>query len=89
VFNTAQTRIIAEAGPEAVVPLNRPLSQVDPSVRWLSALAQGLSASSAGMSSPTVTPGKTVSVTQNITTTGTDPRAVAIEIANQLVATAY
>ena len=35
-------RILAgEAGPEAIVPLRRPLSQVDPSVRWLSAIAQG------------------------------------------------
>lgn len=31
-----------EAGTEAIVPMNRPLSQVDPSVRWLSAIAQGL-----------------------------------------------
>lgn len=43
VFNGAQGRIIGEAGPEAVVPLNRPLSQVDPSVRALSAFAQGMS----------------------------------------------
>lgn len=41
IFTGAQTRLIGEAGPEAVVPLNRPLSQVDPSVRWLSAYAQG------------------------------------------------
>ncbi|QUE25331.1 tape measure protein [Microbacterium phage Fizzles] len=41
-FYGAQTRIIGEAGPEAVVPLNRPLNQVDPSVRALSAIAQGL-----------------------------------------------
>jgi hypothetical protein len=34
-------RRIAEAGAEAVVPLNRALSQVDPSVRALSAIAQG------------------------------------------------
>jgi phage-related protein len=40
-FNGAQARIIGEAGPEAVVPLNRPLSQVDPAVRDLSAIAQG------------------------------------------------
>lgn len=33
-----------EAGREAFVPLERPLSQVDPSVRWLSAIAQGKSA---------------------------------------------
>jgi phage-related protein len=37
-------RILAgEAGPEAIVPLNRALSQVDPSVRWLSAIAQNKS----------------------------------------------
>ncbi|UVG33986.1 tape measure protein [Microbacterium phage Wheelie] len=41
-FYGAQARIIGEAGPEAVVPLNRPLNQVDPSVRELSAIAQGL-----------------------------------------------
>lgn len=35
---------IGEAGPEAIVPLNRPLNQVDPSVRWLSAIAQNKSA---------------------------------------------
>jgi len=37
--------VIGEAGPEAVVPLNRPLSQVDPSVRWLSAMAQNKTSS--------------------------------------------
>jgi hypothetical protein len=41
---TGPRNIVAgEAGPEAIVPLNRPLSQVDPSVRALSAIAQGLS----------------------------------------------
>lgn len=40
----ATRALIGEAGPEAVVPLNRPLSQVDPSVRWLSAIAQGRNA---------------------------------------------
>jgi hypothetical protein len=39
---TSPTSVVAgEAGPEAFVPLDRPLSQVDPSVRWLSAIAQG------------------------------------------------
>lgn len=41
VFAGAQARIIGEAGPEAVVPLRRNLSLVDPSVRALSAFAQG------------------------------------------------
>jgi hypothetical protein len=34
---------IGEAGREAVVPLERPLAQVDRSVRWLAAIAQGKS----------------------------------------------
>jgi hypothetical protein len=41
-------RIIGEAGPEAVVPLNRPLSQVNPAVRALSAFAQGQGGTSTG-----------------------------------------
>jgi TP901 family phage tail tape measure protein len=41
IFSGAQTRIIAEAGREAVVPLDRSLRSVDPSVRGLAAIAQG------------------------------------------------
>jgi len=39
--NGATHALVGEAGPEAIVPLNRNLNQVDPSVRWLSAIAQG------------------------------------------------
>jgi hypothetical protein len=39
--------LIGEAGPEAVVPLDRSLSRVDPSVRWLSAIAQGKASTTA------------------------------------------
>lgn len=39
--NFAQNYQIGEAGREAIVPLNRPLGQVDPAVRLLSAFAQG------------------------------------------------
>jgi hypothetical protein len=38
----AQVRLIGEDGPEAVVPLRRSLDRVDPSVRALSAFAQGM-----------------------------------------------
>lgn len=41
IVNGAQVVGVGEAGPEAIVPLNRPLSQVDPAVRSLSAYAQG------------------------------------------------
>lgn len=41
---TGPRRILAgEAGPEAIVPLRRPLGQVSPDVRALSAIAQGIS----------------------------------------------
>lgn len=43
-----EVAVIGEAGPEAVVPLNRDLSRVDPSVRWLSAIAQGKTPAMAG-----------------------------------------
>jgi phage-related protein len=42
VLNGPRRILAGEAGPEAIVPLRRSLSQVDPSVRWLSAIAQGM-----------------------------------------------
>ena len=39
---------VGETGAEAIVPLTRPLHQVDPSVRWLSAIAQGKSTGGGG-----------------------------------------
>ena len=59
-FFNAQARIIGEAGPEAVVPLNRPLAQVDPSVRWLSALAQGKTGGLGAQGAPSS--GRTITV---------------------------
>lgn len=86
VFDAAALRVIGEDGPEAVVPLNRPLDQVDPSVRWLSALAQGITPNG-GMSS--AGPGKTINNEFHITTPTTDVVGVAREVVNQLVASAY
>lgn len=83
VFVGAQHRIIGEAGPEAVVPLNRPLSQIDPAVRWLSAIAQG-------KGGDTVTNNRGVNVgTISIVTPTKDPAAVAQETINRLVAASY
>lgn len=42
VYSRATLNVAGEAGPEAIVPLNRPLSQVDPAVRELSRFAQGM-----------------------------------------------
>ena len=87
IFTGAQSRIIGEAGPEAVVPLRRNLSMVDPAVRELSAIAQGLRPMASGGIS---TGGKVVNMggVQVITPTE-DPRAVAQEVFNVLVASGY
>ena len=75
---SGRQRVIAgEAGPEAIVPLNRDLSLVDPAVRWLSAIAQGFQ--------PTGTAGRTVDVGGiQIVTPSDDPHAVAQEAINAL-----
>jgi hypothetical protein len=86
VFFGAQTRIIGEAGPEAVVPLNRPLSMVDPSVRALSAFAQGKSVDITA----TGRGGKTIEVGAiTIITPTEDPRAVAAEVVARMAAASY
>lgn len=65
IINTAtvlnmQGAVGGEAGPEAIVPLSKPLSQVDPSVRWLSAIAQGKFGLGMGGSGLSVAPGAIV-----------------------------
>jgi hypothetical protein len=84
-FFGSQLRIIGEAGPEAVVPLRRPLSQVDPSVRWLSALAQNKPTSMAR--GGIVGGGKTINIAEGaINVNGSaDPRRTAIEVVNRFV----
>lgn len=74
--------LIGEAGAEAIVPLNRPLALVDPAVRELSAIAQGLASTSLARKSIEVG-GITV-----ITPTK-DPVAVAQETVNAMSATGY
>lgn len=77
-FVGAQARIIGEAGPEAVVPLNRPLHQVDPSVRALSAIAQG----KAGVGGGTTIESGAIQVV----TPYSDPELVAHRVLDDLVA---
>lgn len=79
IFNGAQGRIIGEAGPEAVVPLNRPLSQVDPAVRSLSAYAQGKGGNTNGSGSGNVTNDIKVFAPYS------DPALVAVEVMDALV----
>lgn len=87
------TRILAgEAGPEAIVPLRRPLSQVDPSVRALSAFAQGKSLNNTTpkfASGGVVGGGKTINIGEvNVITPSRDPRAVAAETVSAIAARA-
>lgn len=70
---------VGEAGPEAIVPLDRPLAQVDPSVRWLSAIAQGMPLNSGG--GTTVQPGAI-----QIITPYSDPELVANQVLDGIVA---
>jgi len=81
------TRILAgEAGPEAIVPLRRPLSQVDPSVRALSAFAQG-KGTPALAGGGIVNGGKSINIeTGAIQVNGSlDPRRTAIEVINRII----
>lgn len=48
VLTGPRTVLAGEDGPEAIVPLNRALSRVDPTVRWLSAIAQNKTPAMAG-----------------------------------------
>jgi hypothetical protein len=74
--------LIGEAGPEAVIPLTRPLSMVDPSVRDLAAMVRG-----GGMAYPTFDSrtGKTINNTINVYPTQSDPAAVAQSVLNRTV----
>ena len=73
--------LYGEAGPEAIVPLNRNLTQVDPSVRGISALLQG-------KVQPTVQAGKTVNVEAGavvVQTAASDPSIVAAKVGGGMV----
>lgn len=87
VFTGPTKRLIGEAGPEAVVPLDRPLSLVDPSVRWLSAIAQGETGSMA--SGGVATAGRVVNIAPGaitVVTPARDPAVVAGAMLDRLVA---
>lgn len=83
IFSGAQPRIIAEAGREAVVPLDRDPSQVDPSVRMLAAIAQG----KVGYGAPGAM-GKSISIAEGavqVITPSESPAAVAREVLDEIV----
>lgn len=82
-FDGAQVRMIAEDGPEAVVPLNRPLSQVDPDVRWLSAIAQGKMGGKVGGGIGSGS-SKTIEAGAIVVQGSSNPIATAVEVLDQI-----
>jgi phage-related protein len=76
---TRPTLLLAgEAGPEALVPMRRQLSRVDPSVRGLSADAQGLNGS-----------GRSINIAEGaivVNSQARDPRIVAGAVLDRIVA---
>lgn len=81
-----QRRLIGEAGPEAVIPLNRPLSMIDPSVRGMAAAIQGRGGAGVGpgpASSSTTNMGATHNwyITDNVG----NAEATAAKVVNRLV----
>jgi uncharacterized protein YidB (DUF937 family) len=73
--------IAGESGREAVVPLSRPLSQVDPSVRMLSAIAQGKVDLGGG--------GPRIDASGWTIVSPSNPAAVADEVINRITGMAY
>jgi hypothetical protein len=85
-FTRPTIGLFGEAGPEAIVPLNRPLSRVDPSVRALSAIAQGLSQAPRLAGSNTLGSGKSVNISPGAITIQGDmqPEATATRVVNRI-----
>jgi hypothetical protein len=77
--------MVGEAGREAVVPLDRPLSQVDESVRWLAAIAQGKTSYASGG----VVGGKSLNIAPgaiSVTVPNSDPVQVASAVVDRMAA---
>lgn len=73
--------LMGEAGPELVVPLRRPLSQVDPKARWLSGIAQGMIAPPM-TSTPKAATVVTFAEGSIVVQGAQDPRRAALEVAD-------
>lgn len=80
-------KLIGEAGPEAVIPLTRPLSQIDPSVRGMAAMIRGYGPSSSKRETAAVA-GRQTNNYWTINTPSEDPRVVASQVINRMAAMA-
>lgn len=77
--------IFGEDGGELAVPVDKPLHQVDPSVRWLSALVQGKAAPGDTSTDKSVT---IAAGAIQVSAPQSDPRLVAESLLDQIVAKA-
>jgi hypothetical protein len=75
IVGTPTYALIGEAGPEAIIPLRRPIGAMDPAVRRFALTIRG---------SEEPTGGKRVQVTQNIYPSQADPSNVANSVLRQL-----
>lgn len=89
ITNGPEHSLIGEAGPEAVVPLDRPLSMVDESVRWLSAIAQGKVATTAMAAGGKVGPSYTFAPGSIVVQGFQDPAATAVAVLNRVTEMLY
>lgn len=87
ILNHPTMVMAGEAGREAFVPLDRPLSQVDPAVRALAAFAQGIPQMATG--GVVGGNGRSVDVGGITVVSDRDPHAIAAEVVNRLVAFTY
>jgi hypothetical protein len=86
-FTSPTRMLIGEAGPEMLVPLARPLNQVDPAVRAVSAFARGGDPSQYGGGN--ANPGKVVNISDGaivVNAPTDDPRQTANAVLDRLVA---
>lgn len=86
IYAAPTPKIIGEAGREAVIPLDRPLSLVDPSVRNMAALLRGQTLQPTSDNGSAIN--KQVNVYQTITPQSADPVAVAAQVINRAAAMA-
>jgi phage-related protein len=85
---TTGPSIVGEAGPEMVIPLTRPLSQVDPSVRAIAAMLRGQGGGDQVVAGGSTGPTKIVNNSIKVYAPSADPEAVAAQVVNRSVAMA-
>jgi hypothetical protein len=80
--------IAGEAGPEMIIPLTRPLNQVDPSVRAIAAMLRGQGGDQIVTGGGATGPTKIVNNDIKVYAPSSDPEAVAVQVVNRSVAMA-